>query len=98
MNGDENVTSDADGTTRVVTAKLPNGVPTRVGASGVEPTDGMVNVGLKDLNLGKASEAPGDISSAVVEELEAASPARQDVDVRLDRPSDSDTSGGDDGQ
>jgi hypothetical protein len=136
MNGDESGTTVGDGSgTRVVTANLPNGVPIRVEVSESESTDGMANVGLRDLDLGRALEAVGDISSVVVDKLKTASPARtivelrlgfaveagkltalwvggraeasltvtmewgrQDVGVHLDGPTDSGTSGGDDGQ
>jgi hypothetical protein len=67
----------------VVTANLPNGVPIRVAVSESESTDGLANVGLRDLDLGKALEAVGDISSVVVEKLKAASPARTIVELRL---------------
>ena len=84
MNGDESGTTVGDGSgTRVVTAKLPNGVPIRVAVSGSEPTDGLANVGLRDLDLGKALEAVGEISSLIVDKLKAASPARTIVELRL---------------
>lgn len=92
MNGDESDTTVGEGTgTRVVTANLPNGVPIRVAVSGsesvavsgAESTDGMASVGLRDLDLGKALEAVGDISSVVVEKLKAASPAKTIVELKL---------------
>lgn len=81
MNGDETGTS-------VVTAKLPSGVRIRVAVSGSDesaskPADGMASVSLKDLDLGKALETVGEIGSAVVEKLKAASPARTVVELRF---------------
>ena len=76
MNGAEN-------TTRVVTAKLPSGVPIRVEVVGSGSGDGITSVGLRDLDLDKALDTVGEIGSVVVEKLKAAKPTRATVELRL---------------
>lgn len=80
MNGAEN-------TTRVVTAKLPSGVPIRVEVAGSDSGDPMTSVGLRDLDrdldLDKALDAVGEIGSVVVEKLKAAKPTRATVELKL---------------
>jgi Trypsin-co-occurring domain 1 len=68
---------------RVVTAKLPSGIPVQVEVSGPESGDGLTSVGLGDLNFNTALDAIGEIGSAVVEKLKAAKPSRAVVELRL---------------
>jgi hypothetical protein len=73
----------AESTTRVVTAKLPSGVPIRVEIAGSGSEDGMTSVGLGDLDLDKALDTVAEIGSAVVEKLKAAKPTKATVELRL---------------
>lgn len=75
MNGTENV--------RVVTAKLPSGIPVRVEVAGSDSEDGMTSVGLAELDLNTAMDAVGEIGSTVVEKLKAARPSRAVVELKL---------------
>lgn len=75
--------SDAEGSVRVVTARLPSGAPIRVEIAGPDSGDGMTSVGLRDLDVGAALDAVAEIGSAVVEKLKAARPARAVVELRL---------------
>jgi hypothetical protein len=68
---------------RVVTARLPSGIPVRVEVAGSGSADGMSSVGLSDLDLNTALDAVGEIGSAVVEKLKAARPSRAVVELRL---------------
>lgn len=76
MDSTENVT-------RVVTAKLPSGIPVRVEVAGSGSEDGMSSVGLAELDLDTAMDAVGEIGSTVVEKLKAARPSRAVVELRL---------------
>ena len=67
----------------VVTALLPSGAPVRVEVAVPEPGDGMTSVGLRDLDLDRALEVVGEISSVVVEKLKEAKPARATVELKL---------------
>jgi hypothetical protein len=68
---------------RVVTAKLPSGVPIRVEVVGSGSGDGMTSVGLLDLDLDTALDTVAEIGSVVVEKLKAAKPTRATVELRL---------------
>ncbi len=76
MNGAEN-------TSRVVTARLPSGMPIRVEVVGSQSDDGMTSVGLRDLDLDKALDTVGEIGSVVVNKLKAVKPTRATVELRL---------------
>lgn len=71
MNGAEN-------TTRVVTARLPSGVPIRVEVAGSGSDDGMTSVGLRDLDLDAALDAVAEIGSAVIEKLKSSQAGQGD--------------------
>lgn len=68
---------------RVVTARLPSGVPVRVMLAEPEPSDGMTSVGLRDLDLDRALEAVGEIGTAVIAKLKEAQPSKATVELRL---------------
>lgn len=68
---------------RIVTAKLPSGVPIRVEVVGSDSGDGMTSVGLRDLDLGAALDTVTEIGSVVVEKLKAAKPTRATVELKL---------------
>lgn len=68
---------------RVVTARLPSGVPVRVEVNAADSADGLSSVGLTELDLNTALDAVGEIGSAVVEKLKAARPSRAVVELRL---------------
>jgi hypothetical protein len=76
MNGAEN-------STRVVTARLPSGIPIKVEVSGAPADDGMASVGMQDFNLDKALDTVAEIGTAVVTRLKAARPAKATVELRL---------------
>jgi NTP-dependent ternary system trypsin peptidase co-occuring protein len=76
MNGSELSTS-------VVTAKLPSGIPVRIEINASDATDGVTSVGLRDLDLGTALDAVGEIGSALVEKLKAAKPSAAKAELRL---------------
>ena len=73
----------AESATRVVTAKLPSGVPIRVEIAGPDAGDEMTSVGLRDLKLETALDTVGEIGSVVVEKLKAAKPTKATVELRL---------------
>jgi hypothetical protein len=68
---------------RVVTAKLPSGIPVKVELSGPHFSDGMTSVGLGELSLSPALDAIGEIGSAVIEKIRAAKPSRATVELRF---------------
>lgn len=76
MNGTEDAAS-------VVTAKLPSGALVRVEVNGSDVGDGMTSVGLRDLDLGTALDAIGEIGSALVDKLKAAKPSAATVELRF---------------
>lgn len=68
---------------RIVTARLPSGVPIRVELAEPESSDGMTSVGLRDLDLDEALDAVGEIGTAVIGKLKAARPSKATVEIRL---------------
>lgn len=68
---------------RVVTAKLPSGVPVKVEIAGPATGDGMASVGLRELDLSTALDTVGEIGSVVIEKLKAARPAKATVELSL---------------
>lgn len=68
---------------RLVTAKLPSGIPVRVEVTGSDSGDGMTSVGLAGLDLNTAMDAVGEIGSTVVNKLKAARPSRAVVELRF---------------
>jgi hypothetical protein len=68
---------------RVVTARLPSGVPVRVEMAGPDSGDGMGSVGLRDLDLSTALDTVGEIGSLVVDKIKAAKPSKATVEFRL---------------
>ena len=68
---------------RVVTAKLPSGIPVKVEVTGPDSEDGMTSVGLGELNLNTALDAIGEIGSAVIDQIKVAKPSRATVELRL---------------
>jgi len=79
MNGSDG----ANGALRVVTAKLPSGIPIKVEVAGPGAGDGMASVGLRELELGTALDTVGEIGSVVVEKLKAAKTTKATVELRL---------------
>lgn len=77
------VMNGAESATRAVTATLPSGVPIKVEVTGPDSGDEMTSVGLRDLELGTALDAVGEIGSVVVEKLKAAKPSRATVELKL---------------
>ncbi len=76
MNGDADA-PDA------VTARLPSGAPVKVEVAGLDTSDGMTSVGLRDLDLDSALDAISEIGSLVVGKLRAAKPAKATVELKL---------------
>lgn len=74
---------DSEGRSRVVTAKLPSGVPIRVEVAETDLGDGMTSVGLRDFDLDKALDTVTEIGAVVVEKLKAARPTKATVELRL---------------
>ena len=68
---------------RIVTARLPSGVPIRVELAGQDSGDGMTSVGLRELDFDTVLSAVAEIGSVVVEKLKAAKPAKATVELRL---------------
>jgi hypothetical protein len=75
--------NDTENATRIVTAKLPSGMPIKVEVAESGDSDAMTSVGLRDLELDKALDAVAEIGSVVVEKLKAAKPTRATVELRL---------------
>lgn len=76
MNGDDNAA-------RVVTARLPNGMPIRVELAERASAGGMQSVGLGDLDLNKALDAVGYVGSIAIEKLKAAAPTKATVELKF---------------
>jgi hypothetical protein len=68
---------------KVVTARLPSGVPVRVELAGQGAGDGMTSVGLRDLDLGGALDTVGEIGSLVVDKLKVARPSKATVELKF---------------
>jgi hypothetical protein len=68
---------------RVVTARLPSGLPVRVELAAPVAGDGMTSVGLRDLDLSDVLGAVGEIGSEVLEKVRAARPTRAVVELRF---------------
>ena len=76
MNGDDYVA-------RVVTARLPDGVPIRVELAEPVPVGGMQSVGLGALDLDKALDAVGHVGSIAIEKIKAAAPTKATVELKF---------------
>lgn len=68
---------------RVVTARMPSGLPVRVELAAPVAGDGMTSVGLRDLDLSDVLGAVGEIGSEVLEKVRAARPTRAVVELRF---------------
>jgi Trypsin-co-occurring domain 1 len=73
----------AEKAAQVVSARLPNGTSVRVEVAESDSGDGVTSVGLRELDLGKALDAVGEIGSVVVEKLKAARPTKATMELKL---------------
>jgi hypothetical protein len=73
----------AASTPKTVMAKLPSGLPIRVEIAGSDSGDGLVSVGLRDLDLSAALDTVAEVGSVLVEKLKTARPTRATVELKL---------------
>jgi hypothetical protein len=68
---------------RIVTARLPSGIPIRVELAEQDSGDGIASVGLRDFNFDTVLTSVAEIGSAIVEKLKKAKPVKTTVELRL---------------